>query len=196
VPELTTERLLLRGWRASDRPPFAALNADPEVMRHFPAPLRREESDAFAERVAARIDRHGWGLWAVEHRETGAFLGFTGLAPVTFDAPFLPATEIGWRLARAAWGHGYASEAARAAVAFGFEALELDALVSFTAVENERSQAVMRRLGMTRDPAEDFEHPRVPEGHRLRRHVLYRLRATDWAATDGSAFTLVPPTPR
>jgi RimJ/RimL family protein N-acetyltransferase len=175
VTELVTDRLRLRHWQPADRAPFAALNADPEVMRHFPARLSREESDAMADRVAAHVEETGWGLWALEERVTGTFLGFTGLARPGFDAPFMPATEIGWRLARAAWGHGYATEAARAAAAFGFDALGLDGLVSFTAVENERSRAVMRRLGMTHDPGDDFDHPRLPEGHRLRRHVLYRL---------------------
>jgi RimJ/RimL family protein N-acetyltransferase len=176
VPELTTERLLLRRWRAADRAPFAALNADAEAMRYFPAPLARVESDALAERAAAQVDRHGWGLWAVELRARGAFIGFTGLARATFEAPFTPAVEIGWRLAPSAWGRGYATEAARAAAAFAFEQLGIDELVSFTAAANARSRAVMERLGMTRDPAEDFNHPAVPAGE-LRRHVLYRLAA-------------------
>jgi RimJ/RimL family protein N-acetyltransferase len=176
VEELRTERLLLRRWRAADRAPFAALNADPEVMRYFTAPLSREESDAFVDLMEAGFERDGWGLWAVELRATGDFIGFTGLARPSFDAHFMPAVEIGWRLARGAWGSGYASEAAHTAARFGFDAAGLEELVSFTAVENARSRAVMRRLGMTHDPAEDFEHPRVPEGHRIRRHVLYRLR--------------------
>jgi RimJ/RimL family protein N-acetyltransferase len=120
LPELTTERLLLRRWRAVDREPFAALNADAEAMRHFPAPLARVDSDALAERIAAHVDAHGWGLWALELRATGAFVGFTGLARATFEAPFTPAVEVGWRLAPTAWGHGYATEAARAAAAFAF----------------------------------------------------------------------------
>jgi RimJ/RimL family protein N-acetyltransferase len=178
VAELRTDRLLLRQWRAADRAPFAALNADPEVMRHFPAPMSREESDALADAVAGGIERDGWGWWALEVRESGAFIGFTGLSRVTFDAGFTPAVEIGWRLAREAWGQGYATEAARAAVRYGFEALGLGEIVSFTAASNLRSRAVMERLGMTHDAGGDFDHPRVPEGSPLRRHVLYRLRAS------------------
>lgn len=178
VRELATDRLLLRQWTPADRAPFAALNADPEVMRWFPAPLTRAESDALADRLHADLARQGWGLWALEERASGAFLGFTGLARPVFDAPFQPAVEVGWRLARAAWGNGFATEAGRAAVAFAFEELALGELVSFTAVGNARSRAVMERLGMRRDAAGDFDHPSVSD-ERLRRHVLYRLRATD-----------------
>jgi ribosomal-protein-alanine N-acetyltransferase len=175
MAELRTERLVLRQWRPADRAPFAALNADPEVMAYFPAALTRKQSDALVDAVEAHIEREGWGLWALEVRDTGAFAGFTGLARPRFDAHFTPAVEVGWRLARAAWGHGYATEAARAAAAFGFDALELSEIVSFTAAGNRRSRAVMERLGMTHDPADDFDHPALPEGHPLRRHVLYRL---------------------
>jgi RimJ/RimL family protein N-acetyltransferase len=161
--------------------PFAALNSDPEVMRHFPATLTRAESDAFADLIGQRFETNGgWGLWALERKDTRAFIGFTGLAPVSFEAPFAPAVEIAWRLARPAWGHGYATEAARAAAGFAFDELGLDGLVSFTAPANVRSRAVMERLGMTRDPAEDFDHPRVPAGSPLRRHVLYRLPVAVW----------------
>jgi RimJ/RimL family protein N-acetyltransferase len=176
MPEIVTERLLLRRWRAGDRGPFAAMNADPEVMEHFPATLSRAQSDALVDAIEDGFERHGFGLWAVQEQAGATFVGFTGLAVPGFEAPFGPAVEIGWRLARPAWGHGYATEAARAAAAFGFEQAGLDELVSFTAVENTRSQAVMQRLGMTRDPAGDFDHPRIPAGHRLERHVLYRLR--------------------
>jgi RimJ/RimL family protein N-acetyltransferase len=176
APELTTERLLLRGWRDEDRAPFAALNADPEVMEHFPAPLTAAGSDALIDRITAGFDEHGYGLWAVELRATGELVGFTGLAQQTFPAAFTPAVEVGWRLARAAWGHGYATDAATAALRYGFEVVGLDEIVSLTAVTNVRSQRVMQRLGMTRDPADDFDHPNVPEGSPLRRHVLYRLR--------------------
>ena len=127
----------------------------------------------------ADLERQGWGLWAPEHRATGRFLGFTGLARPTFKAPFTPAVEIGWRLSRTAWGHGFATEAARAAAAFAFDELGLEELVSFTAEPNARSRAVMRRLGMRHDPADDFDHPNVPKGD-LRRHVLYRLTASEW----------------
>jgi len=167
---------VLRRWRDADREPFAALNADPEVMEHFPARLTREQSDEMIDRLEALFDAQGFGLWAVEVAATGEFIGFTGLNRVPFQAPFSPAVEIGWRLSRQAWGHGYATEAARAVLAFGFETAGLDEIVSFTATTNLRSQAVMRRLGMTHDPAEDFDHPRV-EDPRLRRHVLFRLRA-------------------
>lgn len=177
LPEsLSTDRLILRPWLSSDAAPFARLNADPEVMAHFPARLDRAASDAMAGRCDAVIRRDGWGLWAVEVRATGDFIGFTGLAKPNFDAPFMPAVEIGWRLARSAWGKGYATEGATAAAAFGFDKLGLSEIVSFTAVENLRSRAVMQRLGMTHDPRDDFDHPRVPQGHRLRHHVLYRLR--------------------
>jgi RimJ/RimL family protein N-acetyltransferase len=174
--ELRTERLLLRGWRQSDREPFAALNADPEVMRHFPRPLTRQESDALAEQADADLRRQGWGLWALEERATGRFLGFTGLARPRFEASFTPAVEVGWRLGRAAWGFGFATEAARAVVQLAFDELDIDELVSFTVEGNARSRAVMRRLGMRHDPADDFDHPNVPEGE-FRRHVLYRLPA-------------------
>jgi ribosomal-protein-alanine N-acetyltransferase len=182
VAELRTDRLLLRHWRESDRAPFAALNADREVMRHFPAAMSREESDALADVIASDLDRDGWGWWALELQSTGAFIGFTGLRRVGFEASFTPAVEIGWRLAREAWGHGYATEAAGAAVRYGFEELGLGEIVSFTAVANAPSRAVMERLGMTHDAAGDFDHPRVPEGSPLRRHVLYRLRASQPAA--------------
>ena len=175
--EPVTERLLLRRWREDDREPFAALNADPAVMEHFPAPLSRAESDAFIDRVAPQVEQRGWGLWALEVRDTGAFIGYTGLAAPRFDAHFTPAVEVGWRLARDAWGFGFATEAARAALAVGFGSIGLDEIVSFAAVGNTRSRAVMERIGMTHDEADDFDHPALPEGHRVRRHVLYRLAA-------------------
>ena len=172
---LETDHLLLRRWRPEDRAPFAAMNTDPEVMEHFPARLTRAESDAFVDRIEAGFAEHGFGLWALEVRGTGEFIGFTGLSVPSFEAHFTPAVEIGWRLARPAWGHGYASEAARRALATGFDGYQLPEVVSFTAVPNVRSQAVMRRIGMTHDPADDFDHPSLP-GHRLQRHVLYRAR--------------------
>jgi RimJ/RimL family protein N-acetyltransferase len=172
---MQTERLVMRGWRETDREPFAHLNADPEVMRHFMSTMSREQSDAFVDKIEAGFEERGWGLWALE--VDGAFIGYTGLQPVSFGAHFTPATEIGWRLARESWGQGYASEAARAAAAFAFAELELDELVSFTTTANARSRAVMERIGMTHDPADDFDHPALPEGHEQRPHVLYRLRA-------------------
>ena len=174
MTELRTERLVLRQWRDDDREPFAALNADPIVMEHFPSTMTREESDAYVDRVAALIDERGWGTWAVEVAATGDFIGFVGLNEPRFEAHFTPAVEIGWRLGRNAWGHGYATEAARAVLAYAFEELELDEVVSFTTVENHRSRRVMERIGMTRDPADDFDHPNVTV-ERVRPHVLYRL---------------------
>ncbi|MCC2333815.1 GNAT family N-acetyltransferase [Cellulomonas wangsupingiae] len=170
--ERRTARILMRPWTAADLEPFAEMNADPEVMRYFPAPLTRQESDALAARAQAWLEENGWGLWALE--VDGRFAGFTGLARPSWN-PSL--TEVGWRLPRWAWGHGYATEAARQALAVGFDELGLTEVVSFTAVANERSRAVMRRLGMTRDPADDFDYPPRPEGHPLRRHVLYRVQA-------------------
>jgi RimJ/RimL family protein N-acetyltransferase len=179
-PELRTSRLILRPWRDTDRAPFAALNADPVVMEHFRAPLRREESDALADRIAADIDERGWGLWAVEIPGTAAFAGFIGLNPATFDAPFTPAVEVGWRMTRDHWGSGYATEGATAALSFGFDALALGEIVSFTTHRNARSRRVMERLGMRRDPADDFDNPNVPDGDPLRPHVLYRLDRAAW----------------
>lgn len=170
---IETPRLILRGWRDADDEPFAALNADPEVMRHFPATLSREESDALADRNRLHIDDHGWGLWAVARKLDGAFLGFTGLARPIQPNPLADEVEVGWRLAQFAWGHGYASEAARASLDFGFNELGLSRIVSFTATENLRSQAVMQRIGMARASELDFDHPRLPKGHRLERHVVY-----------------------
>lgn len=177
---LRTDRLLMRRWTGTDREPFAALNADPQVMEHFPAPLSRAESDALIDRIEARFDESGFGLWALEVAATGEFIGFAGLSVARFQAHFTPAVEIGWRLARSAWGHGYATEAALRALGYAFDDAHIDEVVSFTSVLNVRSQAVMRRIGMSRDPSGDFEHPLVPEGHRLRHHVLYRITAVRW----------------
>jgi RimJ/RimL family protein N-acetyltransferase len=177
VSELRGRRVLLRPWRAADLEPFAAMNADARVMAHFPAPLSRAQSEAMMTRMQAHIDARGWGNWALD--VDGRCIGFVGLTVPGFDAHFTPCTEIGWRLAFDAWGHGYATEAARLALAHGFGVLGLDEIVSFTALANVRSQGVMRRLGMGHDPADDFDHPRLP-GHPLQRHVLYRLRRADW----------------
>jgi RimJ/RimL family protein N-acetyltransferase len=183
MTELTTDRLLLRNWRDSDREPFAALNADPAVMEHFPAVQTREQSDGLIDRSIPMIDERGWGLWAVEVRETGEFIGFTGLSVPSFEAHFMPAVEIGWRLAKGAWGNGYATEAARAALAHGFGPAGLDEIVSFTATPNVPSQRVMQRIGMVHDEPGDFDHPRIADGHRLRRHVLYRIDRAQWEST-------------
>jgi len=180
APSRRTERLLLRGWRDEDRDAIAALNADRAVMRYFPEPLSREQSDALFDRLDAAIREHGWGLWALERLDTGRLVGFTGLAVPIHDLPFQPCVEVGWRLARSAWGHGFATEAADSALQVGFDEVGLDEVVSFTTVANQRSRAVMERLGMRRDPAEDFEHPARPPGDPLRPHVLYRLRADEW----------------
>ncbi len=203
VPQLRTARLLLRGWRDDDRAPFAAINADPEVMAWYPAPLTREQSDAFVDRIEAVWAQRGYGLWAVEHVDgnaaglsvpgglagagglpgAGGLAGYVGLMPVEglpvggpAGGPVGGPVEIGWRLARAHWGHGDATEAARAVLAWAFAELGLRELVSFTAATNVRSRAVMERLGMVRDLTGDFDHPRVPVGSPLRPHVLYRLR--------------------
>jgi RimJ/RimL family protein N-acetyltransferase len=181
-PRLLTDRLLLRRWESADREPFAELNADPEVMREFRAPLDTAASDAFVDRIEASFDSLGYGLWAVELRATSSLLGFTGLAMQTFDAPFNPSVEVGWRLARSAWGHGFATEAARAALDHAFGAVGLDEVVSITTRSNERSQAVMRRLGMTRDPKDDFEQHQLPPGHPLRPAVLHRISREKWIA--------------
>lgn len=177
--DIRTERLLLRRWRKDDRAAWAAMNADPQVMRHFPATLSREAADAAFEGFGAHFEQHGFGLWAVERRAERDFIGFVGLNTVSFEAHFTPAVEIGWRLARHAWGHGYATEAARAVIRFAREQTDLPELVSFTSPDNEPSWRVMKRIGMTHDAADDFDHPRVAEGHRLRRHVLWRLQLRD-----------------
>ena len=180
-PEIRTKRLILRHWRDDDLEPFAKVNADPDVMAHLPTVLDRTGSDALAARIREHFDRYGFGLWAVEVPHVQPFIGFVGLAVPRFDAPFTPCVEIGWRLARAHWGTGYATEAARAALEIGFGPAGLDEIVSFTVTANVRSIAVMERLAMTRDPGDDFDHPALPAGHRLSRHVLYRLPRDRWA---------------
>jgi ribosomal-protein-alanine N-acetyltransferase len=180
--ELRTARLRLRAWRASDRVPFARMNADPRVMEHFPAPLAAAESDALLERIRAHFAARGFGLWAAEVPGGPDFIGFVGLSVPGFEAAFTPCVEVGWRLAAEHWGRGYATEAARAALAFGFGSLGLPEVVSFTVAANERSRRVMERLGMRRDPAEDFDHPSLPAGHPLCRHVLYRIARAAWTS--------------
>ena len=175
--ELRTERLILRRWCPGDRESFARMNADAEVMRHMIRTLNREESDALVERIEAHFDDHGFGLWAIEVVGAAPFIGFTGLSVPRFDAAFMPAVEIGWRLDTRHWGKGYATEAARASLVDGFGRVGLKEVVSFTIPANVRSLRVMERIGMTRDVDGDFEHPLVPEGHPARHHVLYRLGA-------------------
>jgi RimJ/RimL family protein N-acetyltransferase len=179
---IETPRLRLRQWREDDLAPFAALNTDPEVMRFFEEPLSHERSDAWARAIAAVIEDQGWGLWALERRDTGEFIGFTGLQVPRHELPFNPCVEVGWRLARSAWGQGFATEAGRASLAHAFGPLELHEVVSMTAVTNLPSRRVMERLGMTRDEQADFDHPAVSAGHPLQRHVLYRIGAEQWRA--------------
>lgn len=177
APELRTRRLLLRPWRESDRETFAALNSDPIVMEHFPSTLTREESDLLVDRVLQRWRAGRPSLWAVEAPGRAEFIGFTGLLEPSFTAHFTPCVEVGWRLASAHWGEGYATEAARAALDHGFDKLGLTQIVSFTSATNIRSQRVMTKLGMTHDPDDDFDHPGIDEQSPLRRHVLYRIDA-------------------
>jgi RimJ/RimL family protein N-acetyltransferase len=185
VPELRTGRLLLRAWRAADREPFAAMNADPEVMEHYPSTLSRSASDALVARIERTWAAGAPSLWAVEVPGDAPFIGYVGLLEATFEADFTPCVEVGWRLARPFWGRGYATEAATAALDHGFDVVGLAEVHSFTAVGNQRSRRVMERLGLRRDPADDFEHPALPRGHRLRRHVRYRIDAATWRARRG-----------
>jgi RimJ/RimL family protein N-acetyltransferase len=176
IPTIQTARLRLRAWRDDDLPAFAAMGDDPKVMEFFPKRLDRVESNALAVRIRENFARRGFGQWAVEIPGIADFIGFVGLSVPGFSAHFTPCVEIGWRLTHAYWGHGYATEAARATLEFGFERIGLDEIVSFTTAANRRSQAVMERIGMTHNPADDFDHPVIPDGHPLRRHVLYRIR--------------------
>lgn len=166
----------MRRWRESDRQPFAELNSDRRVMEFMPGTLPRTASDALTERIEKHFEEHGFGLWAAELRETGGFIGFAGLSVPTFEAPFTPCVEIGWRLAFEYWGKGLATEAANEVLRFGFQTLRLDEIVSFTVAGNTRSRRVMEKIGMTYSAADDFEHPRIPPGSALRSHVLYRVR--------------------
>jgi 3-dehydroquinate dehydratase/shikimate dehydrogenase len=180
---IQTKRLILRSWIENDLEPFAQLNADERVMEYFPYRLNKEESDQMAKRMQAKIETEGWGCWAVSRLDTQKFIGFIGLNTVdkpTFPLHFAPCTEVGWRLAYESWGRGYATEGAEACLKYAFETLKLGEIVSFTAAQNRRSMAVMRKIGMHYHPAEDFNHPRISEGHWLRRHVLYRLKASEW----------------
>lgn len=184
--ELRSARLILRRWTAQDRVTFAEMNADPAVMEYFPSTLSTSESDAFAERIEDQFEAEGFGLWAVEIATTAAFAGYVGLWPATFASHFTPAIEVGWRLRSDVWGHGYATEAARVALADGFHRLGVDEIVSFTAAINQPSRRVMEKLGMRRASADDFDHPAVAAQSHLRPHVLYRLTARDWALDNPS----------
>jgi RimJ/RimL family protein N-acetyltransferase len=179
-PQLQTPRLILRQWLPTDREPFAALNADPRVVECLPGALTREQSDNLADRIESHFAERSFGLWAVEIKNVAPFVGFIGLAVPRFEAHFTarsdgkPCVEIGWRLASEHWNKGYATEGARAALDFGFNELNLNEIVSFTSPDNVRSRRVMEKLAMMHDPRDDFEHPNLPKGDRLRRHVLYR----------------------
>jgi RimJ/RimL family protein N-acetyltransferase len=181
--ELSGNRVLLRRWRDEDQAPFAAMNDDARVMEFLPHRLSRDDSDALADRIQKLFRERGFGLWAVEVPGVAPFIGFAGLSIPRFTAHFTPCVEIGWRLAFEYWGYGYATEAAHLVLACGFGRFALPAVVSFTAIRNHRSRALMERLKMRRDPAEDFDHPLLPEGHACRRHVLYRLDASSYFDT-------------
>jgi RimJ/RimL family protein N-acetyltransferase len=176
---LETARLQLRQWQPQDYPPFAAMGADPDVMAYFPHLLTPEQSNAMADNIRKKLTDQGWGFWAVEIKASGDFAGFVGLNQPQYPLSCSPCVEVGWRLAKAYWGQGYATEAGHAALEFAFNTLNLTEVVSFTSVLNLRSQAVMRRLGM-QDVRQNFEHPLVPEGDRLREHVLYKICRADW----------------
>ncbi|MGO1766370.1 GNAT family N-acetyltransferase [Advenella sp. S44] len=180
APILSTPRLMLRQWLDSDLPAFAALNADPQVMRYFPAVLHRQESDALAARIRHRLDTAPFGLWAMQIDGVTDFAGFLGLSVPSFEASFMPCVEVGWRLARPYWKKGYASEGARAVLDYAFHTLNLPQIVAYTAAVNTPSITLMQRLGMHHCVSNDFAHPALPEGHPLRQHVLYRLTQADW----------------
>lgn len=177
---IPTKRLILRPWKHTDFEPFAQMNADPRVMECYPSTLSRQESDAMAQKLMQEIESQGWGLWAVSIIGGADFIGYVGLKKVLFEAPFTPAVEIGWRIAYDYWNQGYATEGAKACLKYGFETLKLNEIVSFTAVQNSRSRRVMEKIGMHFNPKDDFDHPRLSEGHPLRRHVLYRISKNEW----------------
>ncbi len=180
---IKTTRLILRPWEKEDLEPFAKLNADPRVMEYFPKVKSSQESKEEYQRIIDHFQKHGWGFWAVSIIGEAAFVGFIGFIGLRYDdfpAPFTPAVEIGWRLAFDYWGKGYATEGATACLKYGFEILNLNEIVSFTSVPNIRSRRIMEKIGMHHNPKDDFDHPKLPEKHKLRRHVLYRLNASEW----------------
>jgi len=179
IIEINTPRLRLRQWKQNDFPAFARLNADPVVMAYYPDVMSTEESNAMASKIEALITKNGWGFWAVEKKDDKCFIGFVGLHEPTYDLPVTPCIEIGWRLAKEYWGEGYATEAAKQALAVAFGELSLPEVYSFTSVSNTKSRAVMERLGMTNTNM-NFEHPIIPEGNPLREHVLYKISKYDW----------------
>jgi RimJ/RimL family protein N-acetyltransferase len=179
IPQLHTDRLILRGWKPEDRAPFARMNRDPLVMEYFPSQLTEEQSNQLVERIQAHFTQRSFGLWAAELRHQPGFIGYVGLAIPRFETAFTPCVEIGWRLASEYWGRGLATEGAQEIVRHAFQELKVPSLVSFTVQANVRSRRVMEKLGMRHDPSDDFDHPQLPEGHPMRRHVLYRLTALD-----------------
>jgi RimJ/RimL family protein N-acetyltransferase len=185
IPELQTSRLRLRAWRDEDLPLFAELNADREAMEHLLGPLTRSQSDALVGRITEHFLREGFGFWAVEAPGVSGFIGMVGIGIPSYTAPFTPCVEVGWRLGRQYWGQGFATEAARVALEFGFETAGLPEIVALTVPSNARSRAVMAKLGMVRTASDDFDHPLVPAGHPLKRHVLYRLSKQAWLRTGG-----------
>jgi RimJ/RimL family protein N-acetyltransferase len=189
VVPLTTERLLLRQWRDSDLAPFARLNADPKVMEWFANPLTAEESAEMARRCQTMISHFGWGLWAVEVPDVAGFIGFVGLALTVMPVPFSPFIEVGWRLDKRYWGNGYAPEGARASLAYAFDTLGQSEILSLTTAGNLKSRRVMEKIGLHRDPADDFDHPRLAAGHPIRPHVLYRITAAEWREHSTKALT-------
>jgi len=182
---LETDRLILRNWQDEDVEPFAAMNADPDVMQHFPTALTLDETIRLVEKLIAQFAVNNFGLWAVELKSSHEFIGFVGLVVPNFEAHFTPCVEVGWRLAKSHWGNGYAPEGALAVMRDGFERIGLNEIVSMTATTNKKSIRVMEKIGMLRDPADDFDHPRLPVGSVLRRHVLYRQSRARWADIEG-----------
>ncbi|MCE5295221.1 MAG: GNAT family N-acetyltransferase [Chlamydiales bacterium] len=177
---ITTERLLLRQWRQSDLEPFAKLNADPRVREFFPSVQTREQSDNSAKILLENIAKYGYGLWAVSLKDTDEFIGFIGIQDIPFESHFTPAVEIGWRLSHEYWGKGYATEGAKAVLEYAFNELHMPEIVALTSIHNKPSQNVMQKIGMHHDPKDDFDHPRVEDGHWLKRHVLYRMSCDEW----------------
>ncbi|MCB9586206.1 MAG: GNAT family N-acetyltransferase [Polyangiaceae bacterium] len=186
---LRTERLVMRPFVEADAEAFAKINADPQVMEHYPAPLSRGESDALLDRINTSFRENGFGVWALELGSSSALLGYTGLAIPTWENHLTPCVEVGWRLGREHWGNGYASEAARAALEVAFTDLGLSEVLSFTSLPNHRSARVMQRIGMRRDEASDFAHPNLPADHPLSRHIVYRISAAEWEAVRAAAVT-------
>lgn len=185
--ELISQRLVIRPWRDADRAPFATMSADPKVMK-FLTPLSAEDSSRWIDWHMAHQQEHGFCFWAVEEQKTGSFIGAVGLIRVKHPMPFFPAVEVGWRIAQPFWGQGYAPEAAARAMQFGFEALNLPEIVALTVPANQKSRRVMEKLNMTRNPEDDFEHPALPEGHRLRPHVLYRRHSLGQPAAEADGL--------